>query len=453
MTTRAYYYFLAMQLKPPFFIAILCLLAAFSPQNQAQMYRWVDETGKTHFSDKPPSGARTKFDTLGSSEKSSAPAKQTSPGSEQLKNLFSTSKLVITSVETPWDEKSEKKTTIGRYFFGKACASATAMVMPDALERHPSLIPNATFYGAEIANFFRVINFSAFWDDSVDAADPTDWPQTLRVEAGVEEVEFDTCAPSERRAFRNFKLDNVRAERFSRHRVRVKVAWTIRSDDGEVLLQTETSGEEDGWNKRNRASTAHSEAIRASIVRLVEDAQFQTVLADARERRIANTASDKTDSTQGAATSFGNELWSKFKNKSNEYISYFRQAQLSKALQLIPSIKVRLTEYYMNSGHWPGHLTEIQFDEHVFVEQTEGLERIYLESRGSIVLKLDEKFGGAAHMVLQPSVDNRNSTVFWRCLTNISKDIVPEAMNCDRKNPTDKSGQKKTSNATMPNPR
>ncbi|NNL11248.1 MAG: DUF4124 domain-containing protein, partial [Pseudomonadales bacterium] len=85
-----------MQLKPPFFIAILCLLAAFSPQNQAQMYRWVDETGKTHFSDKPPSGARTKFDTLGSSEKSSAPVKQSSLGSEELKNLFSTGKLVIT---------------------------------------------------------------------------------------------------------------------------------------------------------------------------------------------------------------------------------------------------------------------------------------------------------------------------------------------------------------------
>nr|WHW29705.1 hypothetical protein [uncultured bacterium] len=425
-----------MNLKPPLFLALLCLMTIFSPQTQAQMYRWVDENGKTNFSDKPPAGAKTRFDTLDAGAKSSAVKNKSSMGGEERQALFSVSRLVVNSVDTPWDAKSEKKTTIGRYFFGKACASATAMVLPDASDRHPTLIPDATFYGAEIANYFRVINFSAFWDDSVNVADPSDWPQTLRIGASVKELDFDTCAPGERRAFRNFKLDKVRDDRFSRHRVRVRIAWTIRSDNGEVLLETETTGEENSWEQRNRASTAHSEAIRAAIVRLLEDERFLAVLSDARERRIANAGLNTADSMQQVASGFGNDLWSKFKDKSNEYMAFFRQAQLSKALQLIPSIKVRLTEYYMNSGHWPGNLSQIQFDEGLLVEQTEGLDRIYLESRGSIVLKLDEKFGASAHMVLEPSVDNRNSTIFWRCLTNIGEGIVPKAMNCDR-NKTD----------------
>jgi hypothetical protein len=50
-------------MKTPFLIPIVILLAAGSPA-QAQIYKWVDESGTTHYSDSAPAGATKKPATV-----------------------------------------------------------------------------------------------------------------------------------------------------------------------------------------------------------------------------------------------------------------------------------------------------------------------------------------------------------------------------------------------------
>src|SRR5882672_275446 len=44
-------------MKTPFLVPIVILLAAGSPA-QAQIYKWVDDSGKTHYSDAAPAEAK-----------------------------------------------------------------------------------------------------------------------------------------------------------------------------------------------------------------------------------------------------------------------------------------------------------------------------------------------------------------------------------------------------------
>lgn len=59
-------------------LKVLCLLSAFvvAGVSQAAVYQWVDEKGKTHFSDKPPANVKAKTIELPKSK--SAPAPQVS---------------------------------------------------------------------------------------------------------------------------------------------------------------------------------------------------------------------------------------------------------------------------------------------------------------------------------------------------------------------------------------
>ena len=50
-------------MKTPSLVPIVILLAAASAPAQAQIYKWVDDSGRTHYSDKAPAAAK-KIDTV-----------------------------------------------------------------------------------------------------------------------------------------------------------------------------------------------------------------------------------------------------------------------------------------------------------------------------------------------------------------------------------------------------
>src|SRR4051795_10747432 len=52
-------------------LVVLCLLAA---PVSADMYKWTDENGKTHYSDQPPPNAITKSETIKAAKPQANPA-------------------------------------------------------------------------------------------------------------------------------------------------------------------------------------------------------------------------------------------------------------------------------------------------------------------------------------------------------------------------------------------
>ena len=126
----------------PLPIYILLLFALLPFQASAELYRWVDENGKTHFSDSPPNAnaeaTQLNEQTNNNSEVQAVNLAHRYP--TQLDGSHSTRTVVVTDVALSWEPKSQadrdRKFSIGRYFFGRGCASPTAMVLPDAKSMH-----------------------------------------------------------------------------------------------------------------------------------------------------------------------------------------------------------------------------------------------------------------------------------------------------------------------------
>jgi len=403
-------------------ITLAALLPAISC---AQAYRWVDTDGKTHFSDQPPVQQNTPYHTIkGIGVENNLPGASAERNAAVAGELAGTG-LVVARVDLPWPGAAEQKTSLGRYFFGKACASATAMVLPDALHQHPELLPQPAFIGSEIAQHFRQHSISSYWEDSLDVSDAGQWPNALRLRVRLADLKLDSCAPSESRSFINFKLADIPVRNFRRHRISFTLHWQLLTTQGEEIIHSNTRADLDSWNQSLTAPQAFAQALQQASNQLLAQADFRNAVLQHKPTVATLTSDEDTPQTT--------PVWAPLQalqDKTSQYLSFYRQSQLSRVLAVVPAIKVKLTEFYMHEGFWPGDLSQIGMHEAGLVNNNAGLQRIYLEANGGILLKLDNKFGPDARLFLKPLTDTANQMIYWHCKTNIAPGIVPRAMNC-----------------------
>ena len=110
----------------PLFTVFVLLLSFPAVQTNTELYRWVDENGKTHFSNSPPNS-----DTATTKLLSDEDQKQTDQRvlnlqqryPNQLDGSKPTHNIVVTGINLMWEPKNQtdrdRKRPIGRYFFGR----------------------------------------------------------------------------------------------------------------------------------------------------------------------------------------------------------------------------------------------------------------------------------------------------------------------------------------------
>lgn len=98
--------------------------------------------------------------------------------------------------------------------------------------------------------------------------------------------------------------------------------------------------------------------------------------------------------------------------------SMLLRTRLASVLSSLSPIKIRVIEYYYNTGVWPQKLKDIDLDKDEMTSRE--INTIVLGDEGGIYAYLDEQFGEDKKVVLMPKRVMGGTSVEWECFANFS---------------------------------
>ena len=255
-------------------LAVLALLALFSLPGQAQLYKWVDEDGNVHYSDKVPEGTKGAQVTT-SQGAGNAPKAQQSTAKPIIRPYEKTARrLHILDTRYRWKREAESNQTtkIGVYHVGKGCVSRGAITTPDAFIHHKSFFPSERRMTKSINKVILGLDYEAEQTDRYRLLDRLKKTGGLSLHAEIVEMKIKTCAPNIRQNERLLPVEEIRASRFYRNKVSLQVQWQVRDNrDQDVIYETVTAGSYNGWHQQADPHNAISDALEAATLQLFTD--------------------------------------------------------------------------------------------------------------------------------------------------------------------------------------
>lgn len=398
----------------PRHLLLLIALAVISTNGQAQLYKWVDENGEVHFSDKAPDDEATSTvvpETTGN--------RVQYPGSEKAtanpvirpydRNVH---RLHLTDTRYIWKNRSRAGNSekIGIYHVGRACTTRGAIRAPDVFLRHKSLLPNEPELTYHIMRTIKGLDYEA--ERSVRTRLQSRLQQTggLSLHAEITAMDFKACAASVSESYRLKPVETIPPGRFTKNRVSLQVRWQLRdSRDTEVLFETTTSGEYDGWKQSKAPGQSIGSALESAVLALFSEQAFIDRLIDGKSAAPAQPGSTGNP-VEPAANAF------------------MMRAQATKALTEISPVRVHSIQYFMAQGKWPDDLSVLGLSQSMF-DASDTIDYVGIDSDGSIVAELKALFGPGKTLTLQPQ-DDGSPAIRWRCISNLEQAQLPH--NCRR---------------------
>lgn len=264
-----------MKIKSNSLLLFLVLsLASFSVQ--AQLYKWVDENGKVHYSDKQPDEA---LDTsvLPGTVPAGTPA-QTAAVKPIIRPYEKTSRrLHLLDARYLWKKESEvnRSNKIGVFHTGKGCTSRGAIRTPDVFIHHKSLLPDESRLTGRLYKVINGLDYEAERTEKYRLLERLKKSGGLSLHMEVVAMDFNTCAPNIRKSERLVPISKISAHRFTKHRVKLDVRWQLKTDRDQVLVyETVTSGSFNGWNQSSKSGGAIASALESAALALFSRQEF-----------------------------------------------------------------------------------------------------------------------------------------------------------------------------------
>ena len=260
-------------------VLVLTLLALASFNAQAQLYKWVDENGKIHYSDKVP-GDETDTRVIPQDRNSGSQYPQASTGSAKpvIRPYEKTArKLHLLDTRYLWKSESHVNQTIkiGVYHTGKACTSRGAMRTPDIFVYHKSLFPSEADLTYRINKIINGLDYDSERTEKYRLLARLKKTGGLSLHAEIVALDFNTCAPGIRKGESLKKIESIAAHRFTKNRVKLQVNWQLRTNrDQDVIYATTTAGNYNGWSQSTTSQAAIGNALEAAVLTLFSDQSF-----------------------------------------------------------------------------------------------------------------------------------------------------------------------------------
>lgn len=394
---------------------LLIVLALVSWNCQAQLYKWVDENGDVHFSDKAPE------DKIKSSVVPGQPENQVQyPGSSKatarpIMRSYDKSvhRLLLPDARYLWkdDSRITQPVKIGIYHVGRACTTRGAIKAPDVFIRHNLLLPNEAELAFSIKRVIKGLDYEAEYADLSRLQNRLKNTGGLSLHAEITAMDFKACAPNISDSYRLKPVATIPAPRFTRSRVRLRVDWQLRGTlEQGILYQTATDGEYNGWSQSNSPHQAIGSALETAVFNLFSDQDFVALL---------------TDGNAGAAGQSSSSSPARAEKKSSITDLLLRRSRGTQALVEINRLKVGSMQHYVAEGKWPGDMSLIGYRESMFYD-SDTIASVSLKSDGSIVAELKRSFGDDKIISLKPEVKQGNAVrIHWYCTSNLDLPYLP----------------------------
>lgn len=279
-TKKIRFYILEIMTKFKKTLYLVLLVLFITPPVNADLFKWVDEDGKIHYSDSAP-GDQVKADII-PLEKESGPQSEFFQQSSAKKAIIrpyekTARKLHLLDTLYMWKRESEIETTskIGAYHAGKGCTSRGAMTMPDVFIHQKNLFPRESDLVNRIRKVVNGLDYDSERTKKYDLIRRLKKSGGLSLHSEVIEMDFNTCAPNLRKSERLGPITEVSTGRFRKHRIKLKILWTLKSNrDQNIVYETITEGRYNGWHKESSSTEAILGATESATLMLYTDKEF-----------------------------------------------------------------------------------------------------------------------------------------------------------------------------------
>ncbi len=267
-----------MSRKIPSAIALLTALALVAFNSHAQLYKWVDENGKIHYSDKEP-GKEIDSKVLPQRQTSIGQPQQTASSSKPIIRPYEKTARKLHLLDTRYLWKSEayvnQTTKIGVFHTGKGCTSRGAMTTPDIFVYHKSLFPSESDLTYRINKIINGLDYDSERTEKYRLLGRLKKTGGLSLHAEIVAMDVNSCAPGIRKSERLKKMDKISSHRFSKNRVKLQVSWQLRSNrDQDVIYEVTTAGQYNGWSHTTSSRNAIGNALESAVLALFADRDF-----------------------------------------------------------------------------------------------------------------------------------------------------------------------------------
>lgn len=276
---------------------IILTLACWMGPAQAQMYKWVDENGKIHFSDKKPTAHEATAQPLSSSADQTADQDFMIPRDRTpiVRPFESAARsLYIADMAYAWklDTLNRSKYDAGSYHVDATCISRGSMTLPDAYLNHKSFFPDESRLSRQAERIIDGLDFSANTIDRDQLIAKIREAGAVGLKPLITSMNIRACAPRRYGDDKKKPGNKLDARRYSRAYVDVQIEWTLVDGRQNELFKTTTTGSTHGWINSN-VSAAFTEAVENSTRNLMsQQALVNQLIVQTIEPEFSATSVD-----------------------------------------------------------------------------------------------------------------------------------------------------------------
>jgi len=413
----------------PFFTLLtgLLVLVTFSSTVGAELYKWVDEQGKTHYSDRTPKINEHTVITPDTTSSQRAFDRSTEKTALILPYGKSSRKILLSQGFYQWNHSDHSKQKLGVYYLGRFCTSRGAIFADDLHTDHPRFLPGQHGIPKTIKGVLLNLGYDAHISELFDLQHRIQTLNGLYLKAELIELDLHTCAPVHS-LIRTISPKKLAWNNFTKNRVSLSVRWQLFENMQQpALFETITHGYYDNWGNDRKAFSTINQALEIAVNNLFANQRLIDLITT--EQAIAKTdkASPENEDKgwlQKLLPEMGNSIGQLLNNQ------HVMRARVAGVLSEASAIKVNSIEYYMTNGDWPLMVQDIRLSDRLF-DTHKLISGIQFDHDGSFTFRLRESVFGPSRMLrMTPdtsSYENGSALgIDWDCSSNLSPEVLSE---------------------------
>ncbi|MDJ0834282.1 MAG: DUF4124 domain-containing protein [Gammaproteobacteria bacterium] len=414
-------------------VGLLWILLLPVAQVNAELYKWVDEQGNTHYSDKNPATDNLTTITPTTTTPDRSFNKATENNAIILPDGKPSRPLIITDVEYHWRKapQTNQSTKLGVYYIGTHCSPRGAITSPEVYSYHSRLFPSESSIRLSLLRAIENLGYAADFTTDLFLQQKLAQANGLYLKAVIMDMYLESCAAM-RDSQRYLSAKQLRPSFFLKNRVQLSVSWQLFDHPGKApLFETQTTGYYDNWKSNANAARVIERAFATATINLFSDASFIQQVLKVPEPQLTATPKPAPSSARPPTRQepgLLSRVFSYFSSDSDSSISetmtdnFAQKAKLSNVLVEITTVKMGATEYYLQHNKWPIKeeigLQDAMFKNHKLISA------LVIRYDGTIEVRLkDDEFGPGRKLLLSPNTkafENNNSlNLDWQCYTNL----------------------------------
>ena len=408
-------------------LVTLFIIVTFSSAVNAELYKWVNDEGKTHYSDTTPKVKKHNVIIPDVSPSQRAFDRNTENKPIILPYGMSSRKILLSQGIYQWKQNNQHRKKLGVYYLGQFCSSRGAIFAANLYTDHPRFLPNEHGIPDVIKVALKKLGYDGHISQIFDLQERIQSLNGLYLKAELLELDLHTCAPTH--SLRHtISPKKIPWSNFTKNRASVSIRWQLINDMNQpAVYETITKGYYDNWDNNKKAFSTINQALEIAVNNLFSDHKFIDLITTTETKPKPDRVILKTEEEswwQSVLPEMGNSIGQFMNNQ------YAMRAKVAGILSEASSLKVSSIEYYMINGDWPRIVQDLRLNDRLF-ESHKLISGIKLDNDGSFTLQLRESVFGPSR-ILRMTPDTRSYEqgsalgIDWECSSNLSVEVLPE---------------------------